>query len=176
MTLLTRSFPCTWAPGVALVFTLASCGYALVGRGSSLPLNIKTASIPVFENQTDEPELETIVTGVVKDEFIKDGRLKIEDSVLADSVITGVITKYRLQPLRYDADNNVSEYRVILNILITHTDSRTEEKLSSRVVKTNWRYRADPAISEAEALRRDAIESATEVAAESILSLVIEAF
>ncbi|MGK7345858.1 MAG: LPS assembly lipoprotein LptE [Candidatus Nitrospinota bacterium M3_3B_026] len=165
---------------LALFFLLlpfaAGCGYALVGTGSSLPPGIETVSIPLFENKTGEPDLDTIITAVVKEEFIKDGRLKVDDSAAADSVLAGVILGYNLRPLAYDAENNVTEYMVTLAIRITHIDKSNGETITSQRMNTNWRYEVNPSITASESLRFDAIETAAQRAAESIVSLVIESF
>ena len=75
---------------VAVLLFAGACDYSLVGRGSSLPPNVANASIPVFENKTGEPDVDTIVTRVVKDEFINDGRLKIVESPSASSSKTAI--------------------------------------------------------------------------------------
>lgn len=165
---------------LALFFLLlsfaAGCGYALVGTGSSLPPGIETVSIPLFENKTGEPDIDTIITAVVKEEFIKDGRLKVDDSAAADSELVGVILGYGLRPLAYDAENNVTEYMVNLSLRVTHIGKPGGKVITSQTVNTNWRYEVDPSITAAESQRLDAVKTAAERAAESIVSLVIESF
>lgn len=157
-------------------FTAGACNYSLVGRGSSLPADVKSVRIPIFKNSTGEPDLETIVTRVIKEEFIKDGRLKVDDSSSSDSVLSGEIQSYTLRPLAYDVDNNVTEYSVVLSIFLVHTNNHTGKIMQRRKVKTTWQYKVDPSISVAESLRHDAIETAAIQSADSIISLIIESF
>jgi len=161
---------------MALVVLTAACGYSLVGRGSVLPSHIQSVRIPVFTNKTAEPDLESIFTRVVKEEFIRDGRLKVVDSDAADSTIIGEIHSYILRPVAYDTNNNVSQYSVELLVSVAHVETRTEKKLLRQQVETKWQYNVDPSITIAESLRQDAIEKASQKAAESIISLVIESF
>jgi hypothetical protein len=159
-----------------LLLLASSCGYSLVGRGSSLPQDIRTARIPVFVNNTDEPDLANIVTEVVRLQFIKDGRLKIVDTRAADSTIKGSITHYSQTPISYDADNNVTAYKVRLVFNILHTNENTGKKLVSSSVEANQQYDVDSSIIASETIKRDAITEAAEKASENLISLIIEAF
>ncbi len=159
-----------------IAFTAGACSYALVGRGSSLPADVRSVNIPIFKNFTGEPDIETIVTRVIREEFIKDGRLKIDDSSSSDSILTGEIRSYTLKPLAYDQDNNVTEYRVTLSIFLVHKNNHTGKILQRRKVDTTWQYPVDPSISLAESLRQDAIETAAFQASDTIISLIIESF
>lgn len=161
---------------VPLLLFFASCGYTLVGRGSSLPPGISSVSIPMLENKTGEPDLDTQVTEVVKDEFIKDGRLKVDDSGGADSELKGSIVRYSLRPLAYDSDRNVTEYMVELVIDIKFIDKHSGKTVLKQPITTNWRYVVDKSITEAESLRQDATKTAAKQASELIISLVIESF
>jgi len=130
----------------------------------------------MFENKTGEPNLDTVVTRIVKEQFIKDGRLKVESESAADTILKGTIVSYTLKPLAYDEQNNVTEYMVRLTVSVVHSWRNTGQILQKQVINTNWRYLVDPAITVAESLRLDATEKAAVNAAESIVSLVIEAF
>ena len=160
----------------AIALFAGGCGYSLVGRGSALPPGIRSIHIPIFVNKTGEPDLDTIVTRAVKEGFIRDGRLKVLESSSADSALKGVIQTYGLRPLAYDADNNVTEYSVDITALITHTQRGVAKPLVRQVMQTKRRYQVDPLITEAERQRLAAIEAAAGNAAESIISIVIEAF
>ena len=159
-----------------LAFTVSACGYALVGRGTSLPAGVRSVSIPQFKDKTGEPNIDTMVTRAVKDQFIKDGRLKVKTGSEADSILEGEITSYALRPVAYDAENNVTEYVVELGLLITHKAKGSGKVLKHESVLTTWRYDVDPSITMAESLRVFAIEEAAVRASESIVSLVVESF
>ncbi|HJM83220.1 MAG TPA: LPS assembly lipoprotein LptE [Nitrospinota bacterium] len=154
----------------------SSCGYSLVGRGSSLPPEIKTARIPIFINKTNQPDLVKIVTDVVRLEFIKDGRLKIVDANYADSTIGGTIKHYSQKPISFDADNNVTAYTVRLVLAVQFTNDNNGKKLLSSSVEAKKRYDVDQSLLASETIRRAAITDAATKASESLISIIVEAF
>ncbi len=158
------------------ILILSSCGYSLVGRGNSLPEHIQTVQIPIFENKTGEPDLDSIITRVVKEKFIIDGRLKVVDSDLADSLLEGKIVSYNISPVAFSSDNNVTVYQISLGIDIKHTDTSSKKKLLKQTINTKWRYNVNSNIAFTIGEKRQAIEEAAENAADLIISLVIESF
>jgi len=171
-----KSLPFVFLVFLAIIAGASACGYSLVGRGSSLPVNIHSVQIPQFKNMTREPDLETIITRIVREEFIRDGRLKVIDTDAADSRLDGAILSYNFRPLTYDANNNVTDYSIEMVFMINHIETATNRKLLKQKVETKWQYKVDPSITVAEAQRLAAIEFAGSRASESILSLVLEAF
>lgn len=162
---------------ITLVFTASCAGYALVGKGSSLPPNIRSIDIQLFKNKTAEPNLDTRMTQAVQDGFIKDGRLKVVSAgSRADSILEGAIEAYSLRPVAYDANNKVTEYVVSLTLAIKHTVSRSGKVLTKQTFTKDWRYQVEQSITLAENLRIAAIKEASTQAAESIITMVIESF
>ncbi|MBI5788113.1 MAG: LptE family protein [Candidatus Schekmanbacteria bacterium] len=97
------------------IVTLTSCGYRLVRSSLSvIPDDFKTISIPLFKNETGEPNLEKQVTEAVVQKFISIGRLKVtSDQEKADAVLEGAITRYTPNiPLSFAGSSNIREYRV----------------------------------------------------------------
>jgi len=170
-----RSVIYTFLPVAALIVFLGGCGYALVGKGSALPADIRTVSIPLFENRTGEPELDTVFTRALRDEFIRDGRLKVVESA-PDSTLRGAIVAYALRPLAYDGDKKVIQYAVDLAVDVAHTSEPDGRKLTRQRVQTTWQYDVDESVTESESQRAAATVEASRKAAETILSLVIESF
>ena len=158
------------------LFLFANCGYSLVGRGNSLPEHINSVKIPIFKNTTGEPNLDSIITRVVKEQFIKDGRLKVDDSDLADSQLDGTIVSYSISPVSFSSDNTVTTYQIELGIEIEHIDSQSSKKLMKQTIHSKWRYDVGSSLAFTIGEKRQAIEEAAENAAELIISLVIEAF
>ena len=158
--------------GLAL---LSACGYNLVGRGTFLPKEIKTISIPIFQNTTPEPNLENDVSNQIRQKFITDGRLKVvEDS--GQLLLTGKIISYNLQPVAYDANNNVSEYLILMDFHVVLTNRAKNEQMLDQTFNTKWHYKVSTEITDSESQRRDAIREASIDAAERMVSLVIEGF
>jgi outer membrane lipopolysaccharide assembly protein LptE/RlpB len=161
---------------VAIVGHISACGYALVGRGTALPPGVKSVSIPIFQNKSGEPELDITVTSAVRDAFTMDGRLTVDDSGYADSTLIGVIESYSLQPVAFKSTGVASEYNVKLTIAITHKTSNPEKILIKQKVSMDWRYVAKGTIIASEGQRLLATKEAAKKVAETLLSLVIEAF
>ena len=87
--------PMLFALALALMFDV--CGYKPAGKGKSLPANIKTIAIPVFQNSSLKYRVEQRFTQAVIDEVLKRARaLRVtttpED---ADAVLSGDIRSFR---------------------------------------------------------------------------------
>ena len=54
--------------------SLAGCGYALAGRGNTLPTHIRTIGVPQFVNQSSTPDIDGVLTDEVRQELQSRGR------------------------------------------------------------------------------------------------------
>ena len=95
-----------------LISYLTGCGYHIAGRGSHVQSEVKSISIPVFENKTMEPIVEEEITPAVIKGFLKDSRIVVVDRSQADLVLHGSVTSYSETPLSFDKNQNVLEYRI----------------------------------------------------------------
>ena len=90
--------------------------------GTTLPKHLKTVYVETLRNQTGEPQIESSITAAILREFQRDGQLKVVDRDNADVLVTGTLTEYKLEPMRYDRNNpkKTREYRAIIrgNILV----------------------------------------------------------
>jgi len=161
---------------LAIALQAASCGYALVGRGTALPPDVRSIRIPVFDNASAEPGIENVVTREVRAKFIQDGRMSVVDETGADSALTGVIEKYELKPLAYDGQGNVSSYMSELRVLVVHRTPGAGRVFARRRVDFREIYNVDASVSGSEGQRMAALNRTAGAAAESILSLVVESF
>jgi outer membrane lipopolysaccharide assembly protein LptE/RlpB len=116
---------------VLLVFLtiLSSCGYHLSGTGGIVPEGVKTISIPVFLNATNEPYVDVEVTQAVVEEFMTDGRLKVVGLSDAELALRGRVMKYEVDPLAYNPQAYVQQYRVRLVVDATLEDIRSKKVL-----------------------------------------------
>jgi hypothetical protein len=122
-----------------LLFTLIGCGYT---TRSSVKISLRKIYVEPFKNNinyTSEfaeqrkilsyfPLLETNITRSVIDRFLFDGNMKIVKEENAEVVLKGALIDYVRDPLRYDDNNNVEEYRVNLVISMSLWDKK-ENKL-----------------------------------------------
>jgi outer membrane lipopolysaccharide assembly protein LptE/RlpB len=129
MTVLLRTFI------ISLVFLLPSgCGYHIAGTGGvpegkigPLPGGIMSLSIPVFENRTGRPDVESVVTTALVNEFMN--AVDIVPVGTADAVMEGVIKSYELSPVSFTENDIVREYRLTIVISIRLISSSDGEIL-----------------------------------------------
>ncbi len=105
------------------ILMVSGCGYT---TSSLLPTNFKSIYVNNFANKINitaeqsnlrmyrgyRPGIETDVTKAVINRYIFDGNLKVFSKEDADLELTGELVDFRREPLRYDANDNVEEYRV----------------------------------------------------------------
>jgi outer membrane lipopolysaccharide assembly protein LptE/RlpB len=100
---------------LAAVSLTAACGYALVGRGSTLPAHIKIIAVTQFENQTPEPELDTRLTDAVRQELLGRGRFKVVPTIAgADAVLSGKIRTSDSRPMAFTDSRQASRYEITI--------------------------------------------------------------
>lgn len=103
--------------------TFCGCGYT---THSILPAGDASIHIDNFANKIDvtkeiserriyyayRPGMESDITREIIDRFIFDGNYKIKDAVRAHFLLKGELVDFTREPLRYDANDNVIEYRI----------------------------------------------------------------
>jgi len=111
-----------------LIIILASCIFCGCGytARSVLPADERTIYVSNFINEitvTQEvsdskvyypykPGMEVDITRRVIDRFIFDGNYQIKSDKNAYFILKGQLVNFKREPLRYDADNTVLEYRL----------------------------------------------------------------
>jgi hypothetical protein len=118
---------------------LAACGYT---TRSMISDKFRTIYITPFANKIDitketdvgskyriyRASLETDVTKAVTNKYLFDGNLKPTRQESADLVLKGELVEFRKDPLRYDINDEVLEYRINVVVNISLTDTK-ENKL-----------------------------------------------
>jgi len=74
------------------------------------------------------PMIETDITRSVNNKYLFDGNLRPLKEESADLILKGEVIEFRKDPLRYDNDNNVVEYRINLVVNLSLWD-RAADKL-----------------------------------------------
>jgi len=108
------------------IWTLCAAGGLLVSGclgyrvGAVGRLSYRSIAVPMFQNETQQPQLEAPITNAILKRFQADGTLQVNSEPRADVVVRGRITRYERAVLRYvqTADNNAREYRVSITIVI----------------------------------------------------------
>jgi hypothetical protein len=116
---------------VAMAATAASgCGYALSGRGSSLPDYIRTIGIPLFENRTPLVTAEQLFTEKVRIEFQSRGRYAVQPTEPgADAIVRGTITGIIPSPAAFGNQQLATRYRFTVTVAVTVDDVRQQKTL-----------------------------------------------
>ena len=99
------------------VIGLSGCGvYTFNPRGKA---SFESLAVQRFDNQTVEYGLSDRITDDIIDAFIADGTFKILPETGAETILVGTLTRYDRQPNAYDQNDQVTQYRVEMDFLIT---------------------------------------------------------
>ncbi len=160
-----------------LTVSISGCGYHLVGSGS-LPAHIKTISIPLFINKTQEQGAEDVLTRAVINEFIT-GKVKLVDSSQADARLSGEIVSYVVQPTQFNSNKQVIQYKLTVGVNVKLEDLVNRKVLwEQQNLTEDEDFNVSPDISpiELDDRERRAFERLAEDLAGRILDLATEGF
>ena len=165
------------------VLGLPACGYSLAGRGSFLPVYIRTIGIPTFANRTTVFNLETMLTQKVRAEFIGRGKYQIlPEATGVDALLTGEVTAVNIQPASFNPQQLASRYAITMTARIELRDVR-ENKVLWENPSVLFRQEYDAtggrtAIDPAAFFQQDttALERMSTEFARTIVSAILEAF
>jgi hypothetical protein len=103
-----------------------ACGYALAGRGSTLPINIKVIGIPLFTNRTTVFNLESTLTMKVRSEFIGRSKYTVQpEANNVDALLSGEVTAVTIQPSSINANQLASRYAITMVAKVELKDMKT---------------------------------------------------
>ena len=118
--------------GLALGST-AGCGYRLAGQGSVLPEHVKALFVAPFENQTQRPAIEQLVTEQLASEFARRGKYSVVSKRAdADAIVEGAIISYRTAPVQFTDELLANRIEAIVRVQATVRDLATDEILWSQ--------------------------------------------
>jgi hypothetical protein len=98
---------------------ISGCGYT---PAPILPQHIKNIAIVPFANTTVRYGIEEKLANAVTNEFLRDGRLNISKEQQADATLTGTVTKYVLEPVSYDEQDVIQQYKLWITVDLVFTD------------------------------------------------------
>jgi len=118
----------------------AGCGYNAV---TLLPPHIQSVYVENFVNKIDiteeishkdryrtyRPGLENKVTRALVNSFILEGTLMVTDREYADAIVSGELIDYTRDPIRYDKNDEVKEYRLTIIVNFHFVDVKTGKTL-----------------------------------------------
>lgn len=96
--------------GMVLLFQAGCASYTF---RSSVPEEMRTIAVPVFENSSGFPELDAVVTQAILREIQREGTFQIARVEDASLVLHGKLLKSKAHPISYDRNysSRTSEYR-----------------------------------------------------------------
>jgi hypothetical protein len=113
-----------------LSFVSSGCGYALAGRGSFLPTDIRIVGIPQLVNRTTYFDVEQILTEKIRNEFIGRGKYRVvPEAADADAVLKAEIVSITLLPVGLTNTQLASRYQFVLTMKVDFVDERLGKSL-----------------------------------------------
>lgn len=101
-----------------VLLLLSGCGYHIAGKGGRMPGGVESLAIPVFENRTAKPDIESDLTAAFVTEFVTS--VKVEGE--AGHAMYGVIKSYELKPVSFTKSDINQEYRLTVVMALTIVD------------------------------------------------------
>ena len=158
-------------PKILIVFlipiVLAGCGYSTSTVRSA---GISSIYVPMFKNETYEHNVHVTVTDAVIDELILDGNLRLLKHEEADTILEGQVIKYKTEPLGYDKNNDVEQYRVIVTAQIVFKNLNKDKIIWTQTIEGSVSYYTAGRLGMSE---KAATDEAVENLARNIVSEVV---
>ena len=161
---------------LVVVIFLSSCGYKLVGTANKLPKHIRTMAIPVFNNETNQPELHRNLTDAVREAFLNDVRIKIVQARKADLLVKGTLSYYDVRAIAFDQNDVATQYWVKITISLNAFDQVKKKTYLKQKLKTRWDFNVDANVINAEEARLQALKEAYQDLALRMVSLFLDPF
>ena len=161
-----------------LVVTLAGCGYALVGRGSNLPPEVRRVQLMPLENATPRSQVDQILTRALSTELVNRKRFEVLSSAEgADAVLTGTVSSFTLSPVTFDAEGRATEYEIAIVVGVKFKQVVPETLLYEN---DSYLFRSSYQVQASELGFQDretpAIEATAKDFAESLVTDLLEGF
>lgn len=119
--------------GLMIILLLISCGYYSF-RGS-LPSNLKSVAIPLFNDRTAYPNIREKLTNYVINKFVEDNTLSVVDESIADIIIYGTILSIRQQTVAVEQGETSTEYKLVVSVKVKAEDVRNSKALFEKTIK-----------------------------------------
>jgi outer membrane lipopolysaccharide assembly protein LptE/RlpB len=163
----------------AALASVAGCGYALVGRASNVPTDVRQVYVEPLVNRTPRSQADQFLTRAIADELVTRQRFAVLSAAEgADAVISGAVTAFAVTPVAFDQQGRATEYEIVISAAMEF--SRPGE--DGEVLWANDRYvfrQSYPiTVDETEYvdLGDQALQEAAERFAETMVSDLLEGF
>jgi len=156
---------------------VATCfgGCGIYSVSGSLPAHIKTAAVPLFENETSEIGIVESLTDAIQNAVISDGSMKVVGEFQADAVVRGTIIDVVNQADEFTREERAETFRITIIAQVEFFD-RAKNRVIWREERMEGWARYDAAGGSAEGVnstREDAIEDAADMLAKEIIDKTV---
>lgn len=144
---------------------LSGCAYSFTG--SSIPSDMKTIAIPVFDDVSGYTEagLREALTNSLIQRFIQDNALQVIDRKFSDTILEGIILNVRDEPYVITGSEKVNSRRVVIQVRVRFIDQRSKKQLWEK----SFSQYSDYASEGGQFAKQQAIQKAIENLIEDIL-------
>lgn len=125
-----------------LLVSAAGCGYT---TKTSLPEHVRSVHVTRVENKIDisaeisekkpfqvyRPGLEVELRNALIDRLVFDGHLRVAQDAASDATLTAQLTGFDREPLRYNANDTIQEFRIRVTASAQLIDKRSGQVLWS---------------------------------------------
>ena len=156
-----------------ILFLFAGCSYYSVS--GSLPRHIKTAAVPLFENETTETQLVEDVTEAVVDAIIANGAMKVVGEFQADAVVNGTIIDVVDEADEYSRDEVAAQFKIRIIAHVSFYDRVKNKVIWEEERLEGWaRYETSgSAVSEDSVSREEGKKKALDMLAKEIIDKTV---
>ena len=115
---------------VAGLAPAVGCGYALVGKGSSIPDDVRNVIVSPLLNETSRNLVDQRLTEAVTDEMVVRQRFTVVNSIAeADARLSGAVTRFRVIPVEFNNDGIATRYQITIGARIDFSRTGEDEEV-----------------------------------------------
>lgn len=155
------------------------CGYALVGKGSNIPEDVREVYVQSFENQTQRTQAEQFLTEAIADEMVTRQRFALVSSAReADAVLSGTVVGFGVTPVTFDGQGRATEYEISITARVAFRRSGEEGEVLWSNDRYLFRENYPVQVGQEDYFDREdlALEEASRRFAETMVSDLLEGF
>jgi outer membrane lipopolysaccharide assembly protein LptE/RlpB len=137
-----RSLPTLALATLALAAALSTgCGYALAGRASNLPQDIRRIYVETLKNETPRSQVEQILTQAISEELVTRRRFNVVNSAGdADAILRGKVLSFTVRPLTFDEAGLATNFEIAITADMSFRRHPTPDDEEGEVLWSNSRY------------------------------------
>ena len=165
------------AAAAAAILAAAGCGYHLVGYGGQFPAGVKSLAVPIFDNRTEDVKIARILTNHFVKELLATGKVQVLPLAEADAEVRGVVTRYEIEPITFDAERNATENRLIVTADVSLVLRGEEEPVFQEAgVTRHYEYPVSEDLAVDQKEQDRAKQEVSRELSQKVISLMTEGF